>query len=98
MIKRRKIVGTTIVKVSFVLAADDPRLPASVVGDFNDWDPSADRFRRRSNQTASVVVSLQSGMTYRFRYRGDDGTWFDDETADGHVPNEFGTNDCLVTP
>lgn len=97
MIRRRKIAGSSIVKVSFVLAGDDSRLPASLVGEFNDWDPAADPFRRRSNGTVSAVVSLQQGESFRFRYRSHDGSWFDEENADGYEANSYGTNDCVVT-
>jgi hypothetical protein len=58
MLKRRKISGSNTVKVSFILPADDSRLPASVVGDFNEWDPDADPMVRRSNGTFSAVVRL----------------------------------------
>ena len=47
MLKRRRISGSNTVKVSFILPADDSRLPASVVGDFNEWDPDADPMARR---------------------------------------------------
>ena len=96
MLKRRKISGSNTVKVSFILSANDARLPASVVGDFNGWDPSADPMVRRSNGTFSAVVALVGGSTYRFRYRSHDGTWFNDEAADGYQPNEHGSTDCLV--
>jgi 1,4-alpha-glucan branching enzyme len=96
MLKRRKISGSNTVKVSFVLPADDARLPASVVGDFNDWNPEADPMVRRSNGTHSAVVALVSGATYRFRYRSHDGTWFNDEGADGYESNIHGSTDGLV--
>jgi 1,4-alpha-glucan branching enzyme len=96
MLKRRKISGSNTVKVSFILPADDSRLPASVGGDFNDWSPEADPMVRRSNGTFSAVVALVSGATYRFRYRSQDGTWFNDEGADGYDSNIHGTTDCLV--
>jgi 1,4-alpha-glucan branching enzyme len=96
MIKRRKIAGSKTVKVSFILPADDPRLPAAVVGDFNDWDPGADLMVRRSNGTFSAVVPLHAGAAYRFRYRSADGVWFDEDMADGHEPNVHGSTDCIV--
>jgi len=96
MIKRRKSTGASDVKVSFVLDFDDPRLPASVVGDFNGWVPGADPFVKRSNGTASAVVSLPPGHAFRFRYRSLDGLWFDEEDADGYEPNVHGSNDCVV--
>ena len=96
MLKRRKISGSNTVKVSFILPAEDPGLPASVVGDFNEWDHSADPLIRRSNGTFSAVVPLIEGATYRFRYRSAAGLWFNDESADGYEPNALGSNDCLI--
>jgi len=96
MLKRRKISGSNTVKVSFILPGDDSRLPASVVGDFNEWDPEADPMVRRSNGTFSAVVSLVADASYRFRYRSADGTWFNDEAADGYDSNVHGSTDCLV--
>ena len=96
MLKRRKISGSNTVKVSFILPADDSRLPASVVGDFNEWNPEADPMIRRSNGTFSAVVSLIADATYLFRYRSEDGTWFNDEAADDYEPNANDSTDCLV--
>jgi 1,4-alpha-glucan branching enzyme len=96
MLKRRKISGSNTVKVSFILPAGDTRLPASVVGDFNEWNPGADPFVRRSNGTFSAVVPLIAGASYRFRYRSADGAWFNDDVADGYEPNVHGSSDCLV--
>jgi len=96
MLKRRKISGSNTVKVSFVLPADDSRLPASVVGDFNNWDSEADPMIRRSNGTFSAVVALVVDATYRFRYRSEDGSWFNDEAADGYDANVHGSADCLI--
>ncbi len=96
MLKRRSIKGSDEVKVSFVLDVGDSRLPASVVGDFNGWSPGVDGFVRRSNGTASAVVSLLRGNTYRFRYRSDDGVWFNEEAADGYQLNTHGSTDCII--
>jgi 1,4-alpha-glucan branching enzyme len=96
MLKRRKISGSNTVKVSFILPADDSRLPASVVGEFNEWKPETDPMVRRSNGTYSAVVPLVAGATYRFRYRSHDGTWFNEEAADGYESNVHGSTDCLV--
>ena len=96
MLKRRRISGSNTVKVSFILSADDSRLPASVVGDFNDWDPASDPMVRRSNGTYSAVVPLVAGGAYRFRYRSADGTWFNEADADGYESNVHGSTDCLI--
>jgi 1,4-alpha-glucan branching enzyme len=67
------------VRVTFVLPADEPAGPVSVVGDFNNWDPFAHPLRRRSNGTRSVVARLRAGSCSHFRYLGEGGCWFDDE-------------------
>jgi len=96
MIKRRTSKASTDVKVSFVLDNSDPRLPASVVGDFNGWVPGADPLVKRNNGTASAVVVLRKGDAYRFRYRSIDGRWFNDDEADGYETNVHGSTDCVV--
>jgi 1,4-alpha-glucan branching enzyme len=80
MIKTTKPGGDGMVKVTFSLPAGEPAGAVSVVGDFNDWDPSAHPLRPRSNQTRSVSVSVPTGSTLRFRYLAEGGRWFDDET------------------
>jgi 1,4-alpha-glucan branching enzyme len=69
------------VRVTFSLPAGQPAGAVSVVGDFNNWDPHAHPLRKRSNGSRSAVVSVPAGSTLRFRYLGDGGVWFDDETA-----------------
>lgn len=83
LIKRAKPNRDHVVRVTFVLPADEPPGAVSVVGDFNGWDPFAHPLRRRANGTRSVVVSLPASSTIRFRYLAEGGLWFDDETADG---------------
>ncbi len=84
MIRKQKGSRKKEVRVTFVLPESDPHLPASVVGDFNGWDPLAHPFRRRSNQTWSVAVTLAEGSSHEFRYLADGGRWFD-ETPDGET-------------
>lgn len=96
MIRKKRLKKEDKVKVTFVLPEGHPRLPASVVGEFNDWDPLVDPLKRRSNQTHSVAVMLEPGNSYRFRYLGDGGHWFDEADADAIETNGHGTVDCIV--
>jgi 1,4-alpha-glucan branching enzyme len=84
------------IKVTFVVPDGDPRLPASVVGDFNSWDRRSNPLRKRSNGTWSAVVSLPPGQRFEFRYRSEDGTWFDEPDADGKQAGGFGVTNCVV--
>ena len=83
MIKRTRPDRNDVVRVTFVLPADEPPGAVSVVGDFNDWNPFAHPLRKRGNGTRSTVVSVPAHSTLRFRYLADGGRWFDDETAPG---------------
>jgi 1,4-alpha-glucan branching enzyme len=78
------------VRVTFTLPAEQPAGPVSVVGDFNNWDPHAHPLRKRSNNTRSAVISVPPGSTLCFRYLGDGGMWFDDDTV-GPVGEEGAT-------
>jgi hypothetical protein len=80
LIKMARPDRNAVVRVTFVLPADDPPGAVSVVGDFNDWNPFAHPLRRRANGTRSAVASVPAHSTLRFRYLADGGRWFDDET------------------
>lgn len=83
-------------KVTFVLPPDQPHGRVSVVGDFNDWDPHSAPLRRRSNRKFSAAVELPAGERFRFRYLGEDGTWFNEEDADGFEPTEYGSWNSIL--
>jgi hypothetical protein len=92
---RRSTTSPEAVNVTF--AVDHPD-PVSVVGDFNGWDPHAHPLVRRSNGLRSVAVTLPAAATFRFRYLGAGGTWFDDGGADALEPNGLGgTHSVLHT-
>ena len=81
MIKTAKPGRDGTVKVTFTLPADEPGVPVSVVGNFNDWDPHTHPLRKRANKTRSAAVTVKSGSTLQFRYLAEGGVWFDDETV-----------------
>jgi hypothetical protein len=96
MLKHRLDTKSGMVKISFSLPANDPRLPAVVTGSFSGWDLEGVPLQRRSNGTCSAVVSVEPGSTVRFRYRGANGEWFNDDQVSERVANEFGTEDCVL--
>ena len=81
MIKTGKPDREKNVRVAFVLPAGQPPGRVSVVGDFNDWNPHAHPLRRRANGTRSAIVAVPAGSRLHFRYLGEGGLWFDDDTA-----------------
>lgn len=96
MIKREVIKKDNKVKLTFVQPQDAQQPGVAVVGDFNNWDPTAHRLQKRSNGTASVSVTVDAGAVYRFRYYTDDGRWYNDDAADAYVPSGHGSEDCIV--
>ena len=90
MLKRQRITGTRIVKVSFILPGDDPRLPAAVVGDFNAWDGTARRLSRYPKDgTYRARMSLAPGR-YEYKFVVD-GEWLTDPHNPEIRSNCFGT-------
>jgi 1,4-alpha-glucan branching enzyme len=91
---RRNATSPDAVKVTFAV---DHAEPVSVVGDFNGWDPHAHPMRRRSNGLRSVAVTLPSASTFRFRYLGAGGAWFDEGATDLEPNGLGGTHSVLRT-
>jgi len=96
MIKKQASKAGGHVRVTFVLPEHHNALPASVVGEFNGWDPFVHPLKRRSNRTWSASVDLEPGRKYRFRYLGKDGRWFDDDSPDLVESDGAGHRDCVV--
>lgn len=93
MIRKQPVRGKDEVRVTFVLPGDHSHGAVAAVGDFNDWDPHAHPFKRRSNGTFSTAVVLPAGGRYAFRYLAENGRWLDEEEADGRE----GDNAILTT-
>lgn len=84
------------VSVTFVLPAERVQGSVSVVGDFNNWDPSAHPLKRKSNKTSSATVLLEAGQRHVFRYVCGDGSWTNEDDADAFEPNGFGDVNCVL--
>ncbi|MFI1647408.1 isoamylase early set domain-containing protein [Streptomyces avidinii] len=75
-------------EVTFVLPADVPPGPVSVVGDFNDWQPGVHTLKARKDGKRAVTVALPMKSVHSFRYLAAGDYWFNEETAgDQDGPN-----------
>ena len=81
MIRRTKVAKSNDVKITFSLPNDQLNGPVSVVGDFNNWTPGEHVLAKRANGTRSVAITVPAGTSFRFRYLGENGHWFDDDEA-----------------
>ncbi len=65
-----------------------------LAGDFNGWNPQADRMPRNGNGAFEKTVALASGEhQYKFVI---DGEWYSDPMATRQVPNEFGSVNSVI--
>ncbi len=95
MIEKQMTRRASQVKITFVLPQDLADGPVVVLGDFNNWGGGGLLLRRRG-ATLKASVTLEAGRSYAFRYRRSSGDWFNDLSADGYQPNEYGGYDCVI--
>lgn len=67
----------------------------SVVSDFNGWDPTATPLHPADTACTATII-LPEGKRFAFRYRRDNGEFFNDEAAHDYQPNTFGGYDCVI--
>ncbi|MDO8388975.1 MAG: isoamylase early set domain-containing protein [Actinomycetota bacterium] len=85
-----------VAKITFAVPADRSTA-VSVVGEFNEWDPSAHPLRKRSNGTRSVTIELPVGRSWEYLYVTTDGAFVADPDAELHVPNPYGGSNSVLT-
>ena len=83
-------------RVTFALPPELDGKKACLCGEFNEWNTKSHPMKRRKDGSFSLTISLAPGRQYRFRYVLDGKRWENDQAADGHLPNPFGSMDSLV--
>ncbi len=99
MITKTYVKSRQIWKVKFELPKEEWPVGVNVrsvhlVGDFNDWNKSIHPLKLRKT-VYSLAHELQPGE-YQFRYVINGTDWFNDWHADGYVPNNTGSDNCLL--
>lgn len=85
----------TIKLVQFMLVAPDARTVA-VVGDFNDWDPSATPLRAADAGVWTITVPLTAGR-HQYVFMVDGNRWTPDPAAPRAVEDDFGMPNSVIT-
>lgn len=75
--------------VTFACAGEPETRKVFLVGDFNNWDTSAQRMMRRKDGTFRGRVQLSPGV-YQYKYYVD-GIWVADPDAERKEANSYGT-------
>jgi hypothetical protein len=87
------LLGST---VQFVIVAPTAA-EVSLVGDFNDWDPTATPMELvAENRVWTVTIPLEAGR-YRYAFLVNGDTWLSDPTAPPVRDDEFGRPGSVVT-
>jgi 1,4-alpha-glucan branching enzyme len=87
--------GAELRSVEFVLRTSADSTVA-LVGDFNDWDPSATPLRPTADSLWSVVVPLRPGR-YHYTFVVDGTQWRRDPAAPQAMEDDFGTPTSVIT-
>ncbi|NTS75572.1 isoamylase early set domain-containing protein [Catenovulum sp. SM1970] len=97
-LKKQFLKSKPVCKVTFRLTKEQAKSADKVnlVGDFNDWDKEAIEMTKLKSGDFSVVVSLESGQSYQFRYLLNESEWENDWDADDYVPSSIGDSDNSV--
>ncbi|PKI17958.1 isoamylase early set domain-containing protein [Colwellia sp. 12G3] len=69
---------------------------AMLVGDFNDWQAIEMKFNKKT-QSFKTKLRLPKGGTFHFRYLLNNTEWENDDKADQYLPNDFGSDNSVVT-
>ena len=90
-LKKRYLKTKPVGKITFRVPSEAAETAERValVGDFNDWNPSATPMKRLSSGEFTVTLDLETGREYAFRYLIGEANWTNDGDADRYVPSGF---------
>ncbi len=97
-IKKDYLKGVNVCRVTFRLpkaAAADAK-SVHIVGDFNNWNNSANPMKMMENGDYITKLDLETGKEYQFRYLIDESKWENDWNADKYIKNTYGDHDNSV--
>ncbi|WP_019676599.1 isoamylase early set domain-containing protein [Arsukibacterium perlucidum] len=88
-ITKQYLKSKPVCKVTFKLSAEQLADAESValLGEFNDWDPSALLMKKSKKGDFSASLTLDNDREYQFRYLVNGGTWLNDDAADAYLPS-----------
>jgi 1,4-alpha-glucan branching enzyme len=98
MVTKQKINKTKIrkMRVTFAMPPINDCNSLYLVGRFNEWGESVYRMQRCEDGTWSLVLELEPGHEYQYRFRTDKGTWHTDPIANDNVTDSDGSTASVV--
>jgi len=86
-IKKQFVKTKPVCKVTFSVEAKEAT-SASVIGDFNEWNPKEGELSKLKNGTFKATYDLNKDASYEFRYVVD-GAFINEPEADSFKWNDF---------
>lgn len=83
-------------RVTFILPAEEEVESVYLVGDFNAWNPEANPLIRNRTGMWQATLDLEPNREYQFRYLVNQSIWRNDDAADGHASNPYGSDNSVV--
>ena len=88
--------GRLVARINFSLPEAIWADHITLVGDFNQWDTQSHPFQRNGSGIWRIILDLEPRRTYQFRYLADGKDWMNDQEADAHVHNNYGSDNSVV--
>lgn len=99
MITKKFLKSKPVVEVTFQvpdqLVEQTEASKVCLVGDFNDWDESANPMRKFKG-VWKTTLKLEQGREYQYRFLINGSEWHNDWDADKYVPNNVGGDNSVV--
>jgi len=84
--RKQYLKSRPVCKVTFNYLPEETAKTGYLVGDFNNWNTSANPMRRFKNGKFTISLDLALGKEYQFRYLLDGERWENDPNADKYIP------------
>ena len=101
MIKKQYLKTKEVCKVTFRIPPEIGKSvkSVSVVGEFNNWSPTANPMAKLKSGAFKTTIDLPNGKEYQFRYLLDKDNWQNDTESDKFVPSPYGdsNNSVIIT-
>jgi 1,4-alpha-glucan branching enzyme len=97
MLKKQPLKSKPICKVTFYSPAQVEAETVHLVGDFNEWNETSLPMKPLKDGRFTLVLDLEAGKEYQFRYLVNGTEWHNDWEADKYAPNPFSGDNSVVT-
>lgn len=96
MVEKKFLKTKAECQVTFQLPEEIEAKKVCLVGEFNDWDESANPMRKVKG-VWQTTLKLEQNREYQYRFLVNDAEWHNDWNADKYVANNVDGDNSVVT-